>query len=217
MSLPKFSAIVNVIVGFHIISPLLRPNLFWSPQGQMYTSIQTHTSHAGITLSCNSILTPWHLGRPVTLAKHMHITHTHTQPTRFAHHLHCLACSICRASAAKWTGSFPIQPLAIWWPGLALVIDGICRCVHGEGPWGPGMADLKHTEIHMGVGGLVGRGDASVSALLFYSFIHPYKVSTPPSPTLLCTIVLGLADKGSSPSLVFSPSLAAWLRSLSVG
>lgn len=155
---PNFQHRLTSLFGFHIISPLLRLNLLWSPQGQTYTSIQTHTSHTGITLSCNSILTLWHLGHPVTLDKHMHITRTHVQkPTRFAHHLHCLACSICRAGAVKWTGSFPIQPLAIWWPGLALVIDGICRCVHGEGPWGPGMADLKHTEIHMGVGRLVGR------------------------------------------------------------
>lgn len=93
-----------------------------------------------------------------------------------------------------------------------MVIDGICRSVHGEGPWGPEMADLKHTEIQHGGWVSEEGGDASVSALLFYSSIHLYKELTPPTPTLHTTIVLGLADKGPSLSLSLSPNLAGWPR-----
>lgn len=58
-------------------------------------------------------------------------------------------------------------------------------------------------------------GDASVSALLFYSSIHLYKELTPPTPTLHTAIVFGLSDKGPSRSLSLLLSLvgsgSGWL------
>lgn len=87
-------------------------------------------------------------------------THTHTHS--------CCELLLCALSGSvqAWCCAvlrlppYSQQPYGVQ---VQLLIDGICRCVHAEGPRGPYMAPLKHTETleRMGVGvrgWLVSRG-----------------------------------------------------------
>lgn len=181
----------------------------------MYTSIQTHTSHTGITLSCNSILTLWHLGHPVTLAKHMHITHTRsethticTPSTLFGlQHMQGWCCKVNRLLSYTATGHMVARSgLGNWW------YLSLCPW---RGALGPQDGRPKTYRDPHG-GGWIGRqGEMLVfqPSSSIHSFIHT-KCRLPQLPHCSAQLYLVLLIKAILPHLCF---LAAWLRSLSVG